>query len=211
MSRPSKQFLSPLFAFVFTIGTVGLCAQTSSPEEKLLHTFGAFRNFHAEFEHDTRSTELQTGEVWIGEKGTFRIETGAPLNQTVVSDGISVWTHDRDLDQVIIRFLGTRIDEMPVLLFSGDPKLIFRDYDVEFFQEEPKEYFLLRPNNQDSLFTSVLLAFIDGLPISLTVENAVNNRTTVRLKNVEKLHEVPEKFFTFRTPQYADIIDDRIR
>ena len=211
MPRPSKKVCSFLFAFVITYGASGFCAQNLCPEEKLLQTLGHFRNFSAEFEHDTRSSELQTGEVWIGEKGTFRIETGAPLNQTVVSDGTSVWTLDRDLDQVIIKPLSTRIDEMPVLLFSADPRVISLAYNIEIFQEEASEHFLLRPNNRDNLFKSVLLTFRDGLPISLTAENALKNSTIVKFNNVEKFVEFPKKFFTFQAPKYADVIDDRVR
>ena len=131
------------------------------------------------------------------------------MSQTIVSDGVSVWTHDRDLEQVIISPLNTRIDEMPILLFSGEPEAIAQNYIIEFFESEQIQHFLLTPVDKTNLITKLVLSFQDNLPVSISVENAMQKRTTIKLSNVSELGDVTESIFMLQVPEFADVIDDR--
>ena len=131
------------------------------------------------------------------------------MSQTIVSDGVSIWTHDRDLEQVIISPLNTRVDEMPILLFSGDPKAISQNYLIEFFESEQIQHFLLTPVDNTNLITKLVLSFQENLPVSISVENAMQKRTTIELSNVSELVDGTESMFTLQVPKFADVIDDR--
>ena len=131
------------------------------------------------------------------------------MSQTIVSDGVSVWTHDRDLEQVIISPLNTRIDEMPVLLFSGEPEAIAQNYIIEFFESEQIQHFLLTPVDNTNLITQLVLSFQENLPVSISVENAMQKRTTIELSNVSEWVDGTEAMFTLQLPKSADVIDDR--
>jgi len=131
------------------------------------------------------------------------------MSQTIVSDGVSMWTHDRDLEQVIISPLNTRVDEMPILLFSGKPEAIIQHYTIEFFESEQIQHFLLTPIDSTNLVTKLVLSFQDNQPISISVENAMQERTTIKLSNVGELVDLTEQMFTLQVPEFADVIDDR--
>ena len=205
----SKSLLWYLFALVAVYCGEAYCSEPLTPDERLVRILGGVQTLHAEFAHEAASPEVQTGEIWLTKQGIFRVETGAPLSQTIVSDGVSMWTHDRDLEQVIISQLNTRIDEMPILLFSGDPNLIPRNYSIEFFEAEQMQQFLLTPIDSTNLITTLLLTFEDNLPVSIAVENAMEERTTIKLSNVGELVDVTEQMFTLQVPEFADVIDDR--
>jgi outer membrane lipoprotein carrier protein len=208
--RPlSKPILTCLFAFTAVYCGQGYCSEPLSPEERLVQLLGGVQTLHAEFIHEAASSEIQTGEIWLSKPGRFRVETGAPLSQTIVSDGVSMWTHDRDLEQVIISPLNTRIDEMPILLFSGNPDLIPQNYSIEFFEDDQRQHFLLTPVDNTNLITTLVLSFEDNLPVSISVENAMQERIIIKLSNVGKLVDVTEPMFTLQIPEFADVIDDR--
>ncbi len=209
MRPPGKSILTYLLACTTVFSTEVYCSDQLAPAERLVRVLSGIQTLHAEFAHEAASSETQTGEIWLSKPGLFRVETGAPLSQTIVSNGVSMWTHDRDLEQVIISPLNTRIDEMPILLFSGAPDLIPKNYSIEFFDDEHRRHFRLTPIDSTSLITTLILTFEDALPASISVDNAMQQRTTIKLTNVSKRVNVNEQTFTFQVPEFADVIDDR--
>jgi outer membrane lipoprotein carrier protein len=183
--------------------------EQAGPEARLVHILDSLQTLHAKFTHQAALSGVQTGEIWLRKPGLFRVETGAPMSQTIVSDGVSMWTHDRDLEQVIISPLNTQVDEMPILLFSGEPEAISQKYIIEFFESEQIQHFLLTPVDNTNLITKLVLSFQDNLPVSISVENAMQKRTTIKLSNVSELVDVTESTFTMQVPEFADVIDDR--
>ncbi len=180
-----------------------------APDVRLVKLLGQLQTLHAEFSHQAGDGGTQTGEIWLRKPNLFRLETSPPLSQTIVSDGVSLWTHDRDLEQVIISPLDTRIEEMPILLFAGDPTLIPGSYHVELFEGEQTLHFLLTPLDKTNLITTLVLSFEDQHPVSISVENAMQERTVIKLSRVEELKGDAANLFTLEIPAYADVIDDR--
>ncbi|MGV0036220.1 MAG: outer-membrane lipoprotein carrier protein LolA [Candidatus Azotimanducaceae bacterium WSBS_2022_MAG_OTU7] len=212
--RPlGKSILSYLLALTTVFSAEVYCSDQLAPAERLVRVLSGIQTLHAEFAHEAAheaaSSETQTGEIWLSKPGLFRVETGAPLSQTIVSNGVSMWTHDRDLEQVIISPLNTRVDEMPILLFSGAPDLIPKSYSIEFFGDEHRRHFRLTPIDSTNLITMLILTFEDDLPASISVENAAGERRTIKLTNVSDRVNVNEQTFTFQVPEFADVIDDR--
>jgi outer membrane lipoprotein carrier protein len=209
MHRLSKSVVMCLITFNAVLSNEVFCSEQPSPETRLVQILGGLQTLHAEFTHEAARSKVQTGEIWLRKPGLFRVETGEPMSQTIVSDGVSVWTHDRDLEQVIISPLNTRIDEMPVLLFSGEPEAISQNYIIEFFESEQIQHFLLTPVDNTNLITQLVLSFQENLPVSISVENAMQKRTTIELSNVSEWVDGTEAMFTLQLPKSADVIDDR--
>jgi outer membrane lipoprotein-sorting protein len=101
------------------------------------------------------------------------------------------------------------VDEMPILLFSGEPEAIAQNYTIEVFESEQIQHFLLTPIDSTNLITKLVLSFQDNQPISISVENAMQERTTIKLSNVGELVDLTEQMFTLQVPEFADVIDDR--
>jgi outer membrane lipoprotein-sorting protein len=98
---------------------------------------------------------------------------------------------------------------MPILLFSGDPEAIIQNYTIEFFEREQIQHFLLTPIDNTNMITKLILSFQNNLPVSISVEDATQARTTIKLSNVGELKEVTESTFTLQVPEFSDVIDDR--
>lgn len=180
-----------------------------SPDERLVALLSAIDSLHARYDQHAAGPGVQTGEIWLRKPGMFRVESGPPLSQTVVSDGQSLWTWDRDLEQVIISDMDKASGEIPVLLFAGNPDDIPEHYTVDFFQDEKREHFLLQPKIDTGMLTALALTFESGAPTTIVVENALQQRTTIRLFDVDAVDLAREDLFVFTPPAHVDIIDDR--
>jgi outer membrane lipoprotein carrier protein len=205
----SKSVVMCLITCTAVFSDEAFCSEQAGPETRLVHILDNLQTLHAEFTHQAALSETQTGEIWLRKPGLFRVETGAPLSQTIVSDGVSMWTHDRDLEQVIISPLNTRVDEMPILLFSGEPEAISQNYIIESFESEQIQHFVLTPVDNTNLITKLMLSFQENLPVSISVENAMQKRTTIKLSNVSELVDGTKSMFTLQVPKFADVFDDR--
>ena len=63
-----------------------------------------------------RVSRQSAGTFAIARPGKFRFVYQKPYKQTIVSDGITVWLHDEDLNQVTIKKLGETVTEQPLAL-----------------------------------------------------------------------------------------------
>ena len=145
MHRLSKTILLGLITCTAGFSDEVFCAQEADATARLVRILDSLQTLHAEFSHEAAPLKTQRGEIWLSKPDLFRVETAEPMSQTIVSDGVSMWTHDRDLEQVIISPLNNRVDEMPILLFSGEPEAIAQNYSIEFFEVEQIQRFLLTP------------------------------------------------------------------
>ena len=158
---------------------------------------------------DYRQENLrEAGRVWVQRPGRFRIEADAPLSQTIVSDGETLWTWDRDLEQVIVSDLSGEITELPILLFAGDPEAIAGRYAIDRFEDGTKEYFTLHPMDTEGLLKTVTLVFQAGLPTRIAIETRMDEQTYIQLLNVTRTPAEPA-IFQLALPPETDVIDDR--
>ncbi len=184
--------------------------EVQSPIDRLETLLGSIETLQASFTQQSVKTGMQTGHFWLQKPNQFRIETSAPLSQTIVSNGDSLWIHDRDLEQVIIHKLNNRLAEMPVLLFVGDPSLIRDSYEVDYFEDEALSYYILTPLDSTSLLTRIQLIFDQTSPARISVENAMGERTVIDLMEVAKNMDIEAARFTLTIPDEVDVIDDRL-
>ncbi len=158
---------------------------------------------------------LQPGEFWLQKPDKFRVETGPPLSQTVVSDGMSLWTHDRDLEQVIITRFEADAARLPVLLLAGsasdiaDVFSVTRDIDNESNEKSQRTRFLLIPHDDKGVLTSVAIVFEQSIPRRIILRDAMQQRTIIELSDVNLAPAVTGTEFLFTTDAPVDVIDDR--
>jgi len=186
-----------------------LAEEELSPADRLVGLLDKITSLHASFQQSSRTQEAQSGEVWLMKPNQFRLETGAPLSQTIVSDGDSLWTYDRDLEQVVISSLSHRIEELPILLLAGDAASLVDDYRIDFFEDEVQQFFLLQPLESAGILGRLSITFEDGTPVSVGVDTSTHERTVINLA-VEPEPKVAGDTFTFIPPDGIDVIDDRL-
>jgi len=133
----------------------------------------------------------------------------APTAQTLVSDGVSFWSYDSDLEQVIITPLQHDMTQVPILLLGGDASAITASYRVDYGQHDGQEIYRLEPLDASSLFDSLTLVFMAGQPRAITLRDSLGQRTQIELSGVVLNQPIADEVFTFTPPAGVDVIDDR--
>ncbi len=177
-----------------------------------LHAFlSGFQSIKATFlQRGGRLEEAPTeGAFWLAKPDTFRVETGPPISQVIVSDGTDLWTHDVDLEQVVISPLSRDAETMPILLLAAEAQEIDETFLVDVFEDEHKQVFALTPRNESSIIRQVTLVVAEGLPAGIGLETTTSERSYIELAEVEFDPEMADDVFVFALPEGVDVIDDR--
>jgi outer membrane lipoprotein carrier protein len=204
--------LNKILAGLFMTLSAGVLANDSiSPADRLISVLADIDGLQASFQQNSAGAAIdsQVGQLWLQKPNKFRVETTPPLSQTIVSDGDSLWTYDRDLEQLVITSLDVTATDIPVLLFAGDPIETLKSYRVEFFEHDSEQVFLLNPLASDSMIKGIVLKFRDNAPSVFTIENTMRERTVIELSGVSALAETELDLFSLVVPDSVDVIDDR--
>ena len=155
------------------------------------------------------SVAVYEGNLWIARPSLFRVDTLVPSKQSLVSDGQDFWSFDEDLEQVIISQLNKNLSEVPILLFGSDFKIVQAAYTINGYSDEGRDYFLLEPNSEISLFRSLLLEFDGTTPVSIKINAATGEQMTITLIDVVLNEDIGNEHFEFYIPDDVDVIDER--
>lgn len=205
--------LGLLLAFSAPGATEDVSGQTGADSAAAsLHRYlSLFRSIRANFIQRGQASEgvASDGEFWLRKPASFRVVTGPPISQTIVSDGSSLWTYDMDLEQVIISDLDRDAREIPLLLLAADADEIKAFFLVEAYHDGHKSLFSLTPRDADTLLKKLRLLVVDGKPAAINVEAGASGHSFIELSEVELDPEIADDIFRFHVPDTADVIDDR--
>ena len=182
-------------------------AYGSSAVDLLIGLLNNIESLTAVYEQEGQTT-AQKGQFWLSRPDRFRLNAFAPLSQTIVSDGVSLWTYDLDLEQVIIARLSDEAANIPLLLFAGHPEKLKDNYNIERFEDEGRQHFTLIPVDKTAVIGSISLSFANNLPRRLVFQTAMERRTVINFYDVDAA-PVDEALFDFHVPDGIDVIDDR--
>lgn len=171
-------------------------------------------SIHSRFEQSTTSRQgergrQEAGELWVEKPDRFRIVSGQPNAQTLVSDGETFWSYDVDLEQVIVSQLDRSIRDVPILLLGGNPSAITRKYHITFYESEAGDHFVLEPKTTDSLFASLTIVFDNEMPVAISIRDNFDQRILMELIDPSINVDIAPDRFKFEAPDGVDVIDDR--
>ena len=83
----------------------------------------AFKSMQADFTEVATTPQggrlSSQGAVWLVKPNQFRWQVDSPNQQLYVTDGVTLWSYEADLQQVIKQPLGHEVSQTPILLLSG--------------------------------------------------------------------------------------------
>ena len=157
--------------------------------------------------NDADGFELQASEglFEVAQPNKLRWIVKHPMPQQVISDGITLWVYDPDLEQVIIQPFDEDIAATPAILFSGDLDSLDSDYFVEQLAEGS---FLLTPEEEGSLFRSTEIQFDGAKPSFIVLTDTLGQITRISFTGLKLNPPISADQFVFKIPQGIDIIDN---
>lgn len=195
-------------------GMLSLAAQQNIVEN-VQRTYRGIDNAIIEYDQTvrfpmTRSEQTFEGIVYMKRPDYYRIESE---QQTVVTDGETIWSYNPFTEQVIIDLF--REDDQ---MFTPDRFLL--DIPDDFYvtvgdreDVQGKSLIMLRlvPKDEHQFVRSMRLWVDDDEWIvrKAEVEDLNDNRTVYRVRAIQLNVGVDEELFSYRPPENAEIIDLR--
>lgn len=205
-------------ATIFFLGCLNAAGVRAEESANPLDTFlTKLESFKADFKQTLTTEkgellEVSSGVVYMQNPGKFRWVYEEPYSQIIVTDGITLWLYDEDLEQVTIRDISESIDSTPAAIISGQEKINQHYVTVDMGTIEGYEWIELTPRDIDNQYKSVKLGFdnSDNLGMMILYDN-LGQITRIDFINPERNKRFGGPLFLFEVPEGVDVIDDRIQ
>jgi outer membrane lipoprotein carrier protein len=192
------------------------CARTAiaSPGLDSLHYFfNEINTFEARFGQkvlDESLTEVDDGQgkLWIHRPGLFRWDYDPPDAQEIVGDGVNVWIHDIELEQVTVRDQDQTLGKSPAILLAGSGNLE-ENYEIEDIGTQGRyDWVNLIPKSEDGGFNEVRIGFEDNRLRLLELLDNLGQTTRIVFVDLKENTPIPLTVFNFVPPEGVDVIDN---
>ena len=153
--------------------------------------------------------EISRGRLRLRRPAMFFWSYREPYAQTIVSDGATLWIHDEDLDQLIIKDAPDSVADAPALLFSGDADLAEHYEMVERQGDSGLRWLALTPKDPEAQYSGLRLAFSEGALRGMTLSDSLGQTTLILLHETERNPPLAPELFRLSPPEGVDLIDLR--
>ncbi len=136
-----------------------------------------------------------------------------PFEQTIVSDGQTLWLHDVDLNQVTSRKLAQALNGTPaaVIAAAADLKALQADFDLKALPEKGGiQWVLATPKSKDGQLQNISVGFKSGDKGSelaaLEILDSFGQRSVMTFNQFEVNPALTDANFQFKQPAGSDLI-----
>lgn len=157
------------------------------------------------FDQEMNQLETSSGKVYLQKPGKFRWDYLKPYQQTVVSNGKTLWLYDPELEQVTERTLQGGLGTTPLALLTQSVQLT-DEFDIEELgQVNERDTLQLASKTQDTNYENIILAFgDDGLEV-MELKDALGQVTRIELFKIQQ-GKVRAELFDFIPPEGTDVL-----
>ena len=161
---------------------------------------------------DGLALEISTGRMTLSRPGRLRWEIAAPWPQLVLANGVSLWVHEPDLEQVTVRPLAGALEGTPAMLLLEAPGSLVAHFGVV---DEGDGHFRLLPLDERSLYGELHLTFYvedaagaARAPRELVIVDHMQRTTHVHFTNATTTSMPSAALFEFEVPLGTDVIGE---
>jgi len=158
-------------------------------------------------------TKTSSGSFEFSRPNRFKFVYLKPFEQSIVSDGQTLWLHDVDLNQVTARKLAQVLGGTPaaVIAAAADLKTLQADFTlVPRPDKEGLEWVEATPKTKDGQVQSILVGFKQsgkGSELAvLEILDSFGQRSVMRFSQFEVNPALAAASFQFKPPAGADVI-----
>lgn len=153
-----------------------------------------------------KSKPAQSGEFSFKRPGKFKWHVKKPYEQLIVSNGLTVFQYDPDLDQVTERSVDQSIGASPAAILFGSGSLDASFAISSLPDKDGLAWLRAKPRDAQAGFTHVDIGFKDTLPARLELLDAFGQTTQIDLDHIIVNPMIPADEFTFTPPEGVDIV-----
>ena len=172
--------------------------------------FGSLMSLRAEFRQSVtdargKAVESAEGTMSLARPGRFRWDYREPA-QLIVSDGVTVWFHDIDLEQVTIRPAAETLEGTPAMLLTGKGDLNAEFAISDGGTAQGLSWSRLRPRRADGDFRELRLGFVGSELRHMTLLDRLGQTTELEFSRIERNPRIDPSQFRFTPPAGVDVV-----
>lgn len=207
IKSPFSQIMAYCLLLFFLTG-----AQAKEP--RLDHFLKNLDTFSAGFEQTLlneygEEMEKSVGVVYLKKPGKFHWVYYEPYPQFIISDGLSLWIYDKDLDQVTIRDVAGSIEDSPAAVLTGDLDIDKYYVVIDLGTSKGVDWQELTPRDVNSQYNSVRLGFKGDKLVGMILFDNLGQQTRIKFLDTKRNLTLKNDLFEFKPPRGVDVIDER--
>lgn len=152
--------------------------------------------------------KVSSGVFEFQRPNRFRFVYRLPYPQQIVSDGVKVWFHDPDLNQVTVRKLGDALGATPAGLLASQS--IDKDFELRALADQDgQQWVQATPRSKDGTIQWLKVGFKAGarLPSTFEIADSFGQRSVLQMSDFKEEASLPAASFKFTVPAGADLTE----
>ena len=150
--------------------------------------------------------EVSSGTLEINRPDQFRWAYSEPFEQSLVADGLNIWSYDVDLEQVTVKPQAKALANTPALLLGGSAAAMDEFVYDGSYEDEGLTWVRMHPVDTDSGFSRLELAFSDRTLARMLFFDNLEQTTLVSLNSVVVNEPIDAGSFEFNAPEGVDVV-----
>ncbi|MGY8905446.1 MAG: outer membrane lipoprotein chaperone LolA [Burkholderiales bacterium] len=156
----------------------------------------------------TARSKISTGTFEFQRPNRFRFVYKKPFEQSIVSDGQTLWLHDVDLNQVSTRPLGQALQGTPAVILSATSIAALQ---ASFnLQDAPDkaglQWVTATPRNKDGPLQAIAVGFKGEQLATLEILDSFGQRSVMSFSQLEVNPALTAGVFSFKPPAGVDVL-----
>lgn len=203
------RFVVPLSILLFTFNI-----RAEPPETRLDHFLEGLETYSAAFQQELSNEsgeelEKSLGVFYLRRPGMFHWAYYEPYSQMIISNGITLWVYDEDLEQVIIRNMGDALGQSPAAILGGNVKIADHYVVIDTGNSEGLDWMELTPRDIDSQYNSIKLGFAGNHLKKMLLLDNLGQTNMITFLDTKRNSKLNIELFDFTPPANCDVIDER--
>jgi outer membrane lipoprotein carrier protein len=154
--------------------------------------------------------ETSTGTLALKAPRQFRWVYEAPYAQVIVADGLNVWVHDVDLEQVTVRAQSSAESQSPLTVLT-DLSLLDRDFKVSARPDaDGLQWLRLESKAEEPAFKSCDLGFAGNALVQMVLVDHLGQVNRIRFEGWQRNPAFAADAFSFTVPEGADLVGEPV-
>jgi len=177
--------------------------------EVLLAKFSSFEGDFSQKSFDQNGQALQQlqGNMKLKKPDHFYWQSEDPNPQQLISNGITIWHYDADLEQVVIQEYSKQAKQAPILVILKDSQSLKASFTwVSKKTSKGVTVYSLQAIDKQSALKKVDIGFSEGLLKRLEFVDSLQQKTHIEFSNMQINRNIEASLFEFILPEGIDVL-----
>jgi outer membrane lipoprotein carrier protein len=201
-----KDVMKQLLAiFLLALSTSSFAGAVEQLKQFTSTTNSAKGNF-AQVTKGGKGNKTAAGMFEFAKPGKFIWEYRLPFEQTLQSDGVTLFIYDKDLNQLTKKSAKQTASNSPAMILFGND--ITKSYNLsEDISNDGLEWVRVLPKVNDGMIEMVRVAMKNNMPVIMQIQDVFDNTIIINFYQIQRNITFSADHFNFTPPKGTGILN----